>query len=152
MKILTFFFVCTGALSLALSARTQQPVNESQTQADQIRQSSSQNSPTVNGKPPMRVRALFKNDAGTVTVTFLLLPGQTLKLYDPYFDFVKITSDFPVSVRGTDCSSDGPTDFDCRNIPNDRYLIIDDSRVGVSPESSPSNRVKFVAVRHAKSN
>jgi hypothetical protein len=100
----------------------------------------------------MRVRALFKNDAGTVTVTFLLLPGQTLKLYDPYYDFLKVSSDFPISIKGTNCRSDGSTDFDCRDIPSDRYLIIDDGRIGVSPDSSPSNRVKFIGIRHPKSN
>lgn len=95
---------------------------------------------------------MFKNDAGTVTVTFLVLPGQTLELYDPYFDFVKVTADFPISLGGVDCTLDGPTDFDCRDIPKDRYLIIDDSRAGVSPDSSPANRIKFVAVHHAASN
>ncbi len=89
-----------------------------------------------------------KTTPATVTVTFLLLPGQTLKLYDPYYDFVKMTSDFPVALHGANCNSDGPTDFDCRNIPSDRYLIIDDSRIGISPDSSPANRVKFVAVHH----
>lgn len=147
MKPLKLFLAGAFLFSLTSVTFGQQPENDSQVQADRLRQNPPQNSSSIS-KPPTRVRALFKNNAGTVTVTFLLLPGQTLKLYDPYYDFVKMTSDFPVALHGANCNSDGPTDFDCRNIPSDRYLIIDDSRIGISPDSSPANRVKFVAVHH----
>lgn len=152
MKILKLLLACSYLALCAPSLLAQQPVNESQTQADHDRQNPTADPASANANPPMRVRALFKNDSGTVTVTFLLLPGQTLKLFDPYYDFVKVTSDFPISIHGADCSGDQATDFDCRNIPENKYLMIDDSRVGVTPDSSPANRVKFIAVHHVSQN
>lgn len=151
MKFLKLFAACALLFSATILT-AQQPENDSQIQADRIRNNPPQSSSSAIEKPPMRVRALFKNSAGTVTVTFLLLPGQTLKLYDPYYDFVKITSDFPISLPLGGCRSTGSTEFDCRNIANDQYLIIDDGRIGVPPDSSPANRVKFIAVHHSAVN
>jgi hypothetical protein len=85
-------------------------------------------------------------------VTFRLLPGQALKLYDPYFDFVKVEAVFPVAVHMGNCNSEQTSEFECRDIPADSYIIIYDSRAGTSPDFSPPNRVKFIAVHHRPTN
>jgi hypothetical protein len=99
--------------------------------------------------PPPRVEALWKSDDGTRTVTFKILPGQALRVYNPYFDFVKIQTRFPVSVHmSPSCSSERTTEFDCRDVPPDAYIVVYDSRVGVSPDYSPANPIKFICVHH----
>jgi hypothetical protein len=102
--------------------------------------------------PPRRVEALFRDPTGTKVVTFRLLPGQALKLYDPYYDFIKVEAPYPVAVHMGKCDSELTTEFECRDIPENSYIIVYDSRAGVSPDMSPPNRVKFTAVRHRPTN
>lgn len=85
-------------------------------------------------------------------MTFRLLPGQALKLYDPYYDFVKIEAPYPIAVHMGKCDSELTTEFECRDVPENSYIIVYDSRAGVSPDDSPPNRVKFTAVRHKPTN
>jgi hypothetical protein len=98
--------------------------------------------------PPRAVVALVRNESGTAIKTFPILPGQTLKVYDPYYDFIKIETVFPVTVHIGKCNSDSVTEFECRDVPGDSYITIYDSRVGISPDFSPRSPVKIIAVHH----
>ncbi|MGC1968727.1 MAG: hypothetical protein WA673_19860 [Candidatus Acidiferrales bacterium] len=98
--------------------------------------------------PPESVQALWKSPDGTRIVVFKILPGQALKLYDPYYDFVRIESRFPVAVYGGDCHETKTTQADCRNVPPDSYIKVYDSRVGASPEFSAQNGIKITALKH----
>jgi len=73
-------------------------------------------------------------------------------LYDPYYDFVKIEAIFPVAVHIGKCDSELTSEFECRDIPENSYIIVYDTRAGTSPDSSPPNRVKFIAVHHRPAN
>ena len=98
--------------------------------------------------PPESVQALWKSPDGTRIVVFKILPGQALKLYDPYYDFVRIESRFPVAVYGGDCRETKTIQADCRNVPPDSYIKVYDSRVGASPEFSAQNGIKITALKH----
>jgi hypothetical protein len=98
--------------------------------------------------PPRDVEALWKSNTGTRIVTFPILPGQALKVYNPYFDYVKIETTFPVAVHMGNCNSERTIEFECRDLPPDSYILVYDSRVGTSPDYSPRNPIKFIAVHH----
>jgi hypothetical protein len=103
-------------------------------------------------RPPTKVGILLKDDSGARIRTFSILPGQALKVYNPYYDFIKIESNFPVAVHMGKCESESTTEFECREAPADSYVIVYDSRVGISPDFSPLNPIKFTAVHHTPSN
>jgi hypothetical protein len=115
-------------------------------------QTASQPSSDFSPTPPRRVEALFRDPSGTKVVTFRLLPGQALKLYDPYYDFVKVEAVFPVAVHMGQCNTEQTSEFECRGIPENSYIIVYDTRAGTSPDFSPPNRLKFTAVHHRPAN
>jgi hypothetical protein len=144
MKTLKLFLVSAGLLVAPFTIAAQQPVNESQVQADALREDPSPQ-PRADSGPPVHLLH-FNSKRDVITASIRVLPGQKLKIGNDVFFWIRIFSDHPFSIDvGQGCLTTSTTDITCEILPN-RTIEIQDVRV--PNDSTPSARMYITALRH----
>ncbi len=144
MKTSNSLLVITVLLLPLFALSAQQPVNESQVQADALREDPPPQSRTDSGPPVHLLHFNSKRDA--ITASIRVLPGQKLKIGNDVFFWIRIFSDHPFSIDvGRGCLTTSTMDITCEILPN-RTIEIQDARV--PSDSAPSAHMYITALRH----
>jgi len=103
--------------------------------------------PAAIPKPAAEYEALWRQSSGVRIVTFPILPGQELNVSDPEFNFIKVETDYPVLVKIGHCQATNTLRIRCKNVPDGALILVQDSRIGISPDEVPRNKIRITAVK-----
>jgi hypothetical protein len=97
---------------------------------------------------PVDREQLRQGSDGTRTTTFPIYPGQELRVTNPQYRFIKIESDFPVTIQIGSCQFTGTKNASCDEVSVNDPIRIWDLRGGTPPDGGADNRIKITAREH----